>query len=63
MFERNDERTKCEINVNEKNLEQPNEIVYLGSMFARDGKSDVDVERRVTAGSKVNGALAGLLES
>ena len=63
VFERNDERTKCEINVNEKILEQLNEIVYLGSMFARDGKCDTDVERRVTAGSKVNGALAGLLES
>ena len=39
VFERNDERTKCEINVNDKTLEQVNEIVYLGSMFARDGEA------------------------
>ena len=39
-----------------------NEIVYLGSMFARDVKCDMDVEG-LTAGSKVNGALARLLKS
>ena len=39
-------------------LEQVNEVVYLGSMFSRDGRYEMDVERRIVAGNKVNRALA-----
>lgn len=33
------------------------EFLYLGSKFMRDRKYDSDIERRVLAGNKVNGAL------
>ena len=38
-----------------------NEVVYWGSMFSRDGRYEMDVERRIAAGNKVNGALAALM--
>ena len=47
--------------VNGKILEQLNELVYFGSMFSRDGKYEMDVERRIAAGNRVNGALAALM--
>ena len=37
------------------------EVVYLGSMFSRDGRYEMDAERRVAAGNKVNAALAALM--
>ena len=46
---------------NGKILGQVNEVVYLGSMFSRDGRYEMDAERRSAAGSKVNGALAALI--
>ena len=45
IFERDEERTECKISVNGKILEQVNEVLYLGSMFSRDGKYEIDVER------------------
>ena len=30
-------------------------------MFSRDGKYEMDVEMRIAAGNKVNGALAALM--
>ncbi|CAK1596166.1 unnamed protein product [Parnassius mnemosyne] len=62
VFESDEERTKCEIWVNQECLEQVNEIVYLGSAFSRDGRCDLDVDRRVAAGNKVNGALTALVK-
>ena len=38
-----------------------NEVVYLGNMFVRDGRYDMDVERRIAAGNRVNGAIAPLM--
>ena len=38
-----------------------NEVVYWGRMFSRDGRYKMDMERRVAAGNKVNGALAALM--
>ena len=38
-----------------------NEVVYLGSMFSRNGRYEMDVERCIAAGNKVNGALAALM--
>ena len=68
IFERDEERDErrdegeCKISVNGKILEQVNEVVYLGSMFSRNGKYvTMDVERRIAAGNKVNGALAALM--
>ena len=42
-------------------LEQVNEVVYLGSMFSRDGRYEMDVEKRIAAGNRVKGALAALM--
>ena len=39
-------------------LEQMNEVVYLGSVFSRDGRYEMNVERRITVGNRVKGALA-----
>ena len=61
ILERDEERTECKISVNGKILEQVNEVVYLGIMFSRDGRYEMDVERRIAAGNKVNGALAALM--
>ena len=36
-------------------------MVYLGRLFSRDGKYEMDVERRIAAGNRVNGALAALM--
>ena len=38
-----------------------NEVVYLGSMFSRDERCEMDVKRRIAAGNKVNGALVALM--
>ena len=38
-----------------------NEVVYLGSMFSRDGRYEMDVERRIAADNRVNGALTAVL--
>ena len=32
--------------------------MYLGSIFSRDGRYEMDVEMRIAAGNRVNGALA-----
>ena len=61
IFERDEERTKCKISVTGKILEQVKEVVYLGSMFSRDGRYEMDVERRIAADNRVNGALAVLM--
>ena len=45
----------------QQDIEQVNEVVYLGSMSSRDDRYEMDVERRIAAGNKVNGALAALM--
>ena len=60
MNERDEERTKCKISVNGKILEQV-KVVYLGSMFSRDGRYEMDVERLIAAGNRDNRALAALM--
>lgn len=42
-------------------MEQASEFVYVRSLFARDGKIDEDVERRVNAGNKVNDAIHSIV--
>ena len=56
VFEREEDVSVCDVKINDVSVEQMKEFVYLGSMFTRDGKIDADVERRVNAGNKVNGA-------
>ena len=51
IFERDEEMTECKISVNGKILEQVNEVVYLGSMFSRDERCEMDVKRRIAAGN------------
>ena len=47
IFERDEERAECKISINGKILEQVDEVVYLGSMFSRDGTYEMDMERRI----------------
>ena len=56
------EKMECKISVNGKILEQGNEVVYLVSMFSRDGRYEMDVDRGITAGNMVNRAFAALME-
>ena len=39
-------------------LGQVSEVVYLGSMFSKDGRDEMDAERCIAAGNRVNGGLA-----
>ena len=42
-----------------------NDVVYcgiLGSMFSRDVRYEMDVERHIAGGNRVNGALAALMK-
>ena len=50
FFERDEERMECKISVNGKILEQVNEVIYLGSVFSRDGRYEMDEKRRIAAG-------------
>ena len=43
--------------VNGNILVHVNEVVYLGSMFSRNGRYEMDAERRIAAGNRANGAL------
>ena len=36
-------------------------MVYLGSMFSRDGKYEIDTKMRIAAGNRVRGALAAFM--
>ena len=60
VFERSEEKTECKISVNGKILGQVNEMVYLGSMFSRDGRYDMDAEKHIAANNRINDVLAGL---
>ena len=61
VYEINEERTECKISVKGEILEQVNKVVYLGSMFSSSSSSEMDVERHIAAGNRVNGALAALM--
>ena len=36
-------------------------VVYLGSMFSRDGKSEMDAERHTATGNRANGGFTALM--
>ncbi|GBP65758.1 hypothetical protein EVAR_44403_1 [Eumeta japonica] len=57
VFERSESATECDILIESEKIEQVKEFEYLDSLFTNDGKHDGDIERRVNAGNKVNGAL------
>ncbi|CAG9109123.1 unnamed protein product [Plutella xylostella] len=63
VFEREESRTTCELKIDGVNVEQVDEFVYLGSLFSRVGRCDKDIERRVNAGNRVNGALHSIVAS
>ena len=46
-----------EFSVSDKILEQVNEVVYLGNMFSRDGRHEIDAKNHFVSGNKVNSAL------
>ncbi|GBP68861.1 Neuronal acetylcholine receptor subunit alpha-3 [Eumeta japonica] len=61
VFERGESTTKCNILIEAENVEQVKGFVYLGSLFANDGKHDRDIERRVNEGNKLNEALFAIM--
>ena len=61
VFERNEVRTEYKISVNGKKLEQVNKVLYLKRIFSRDGRYEMDTERRTVSGNRVKGALAVLM--
>ncbi|KAG7296450.1 hypothetical protein JYU34_020192 [Plutella xylostella] len=63
VFEREEDITECKITIENEKAGQVNEFVYLGSLFTRDGKCEGDIERRVKAENKVNGALHSFMRS
>ncbi|GBP89135.1 hypothetical protein EVAR_67931_1 [Eumeta japonica] len=63
VFERGESTTECDLLIEGEKVEQVKEFVYLDSLFTNDGKYDRDVERRVNAGIKVNGALFSIINS
>lgn len=63
VFEKDEIMTDCEIMIGEERLEQVKEFVYLGTLFTGDGKHEKDIERRVNAGNRVNGALNAFMGS
>ncbi|CAG4947225.1 unnamed protein product [Parnassius apollo] len=63
VFEREENKTVCEIRIEGELIEQVDEFVYLGCIFSRDGRYDKDIERRVNAGNRVNGALHSIVKN
>ncbi|XP_063364410.1 uncharacterized protein LOC134653055 isoform X2 [Cydia amplana] len=63
VFEKEENMTNCEILIGQERVQQVKEFVYLGTLFTRDGKHDKDIERRVNAGNRVNGALNAFMSS
>ncbi|GBP23514.1 hypothetical protein EVAR_12794_1 [Eumeta japonica] len=63
VFERGESSTDCDILIEALKVEQVKEFVYLGSLFTNDGKHDRDIEGRMNAGNKVNGALLAIMNS
>ncbi|GBP82570.1 hypothetical protein EVAR_87816_1 [Eumeta japonica] len=54
---------ECDILIEDKKVKQVKEFVYLGSLFTNAGKHDRDMEKRVNAGNKANGALLVIVNS
>ncbi|GBP72567.1 hypothetical protein EVAR_89663_1 [Eumeta japonica] len=63
FFERGEIMIECDIVIEGEKVGQVKEFVYLGSLFTNDGKHDRDMERKVYAGNKVNGALLAIMNS
>ncbi|GBP27816.1 hypothetical protein EVAR_94220_1 [Eumeta japonica] len=63
VFERGESTTGCYILIQGEKVEQVKKFVYLGSLFTNDSKHDRDIERKVNAENKVNGALLTIMNS
>ncbi|GBP75834.1 hypothetical protein EVAR_15083_1 [Eumeta japonica] len=63
VFERGESATECDILIEGEKVEQVKEFIYLSSLFTSDGKYDIDVEKRVNAGNKMNNALFVIMNS
>lgn len=63
VLERDEIVTECKIMIGDDKVEQVEEFVYLGCMFTRDGTCDGDIERRVKAGNRINGAMHTFMKS
>ncbi|GBP57084.1 hypothetical protein EVAR_36751_1 [Eumeta japonica] len=54
---------ECYILIEREKVEQVKQSVYLTRVLTNDGKHDGDIEKRVNAGNKVNGALLTIMNS
>lgn len=63
VFGGGDEVDEIECSLNGEKLERVNEFVYLGRMFSEKGSIDSEIDRRVNAGRKIVGSMAGLAKS
>ncbi|GBP57379.1 hypothetical protein EVAR_27410_1 [Eumeta japonica] len=63
VLERGKSTTECDILTEGEKVEQIKEFVYISSLLTNYGKHDGDIERRVNAGNKVNGALLANMSS
>ncbi|GBP32763.1 hypothetical protein EVAR_18916_1 [Eumeta japonica] len=55
LFERSESMTECDIYIESERAEQ------VRTLFTNDGKHDRNMERRVNAGKKMNGALLAIM--
>ncbi|GBP81549.1 hypothetical protein EVAR_60261_1 [Eumeta japonica] len=63
VFQRGESTTKCDIVIEDENVEQVKEFVYLDNLFTNDRKHDRDIKRKVNAGNEINGALLAIMNS
>ncbi|GBP64728.1 hypothetical protein EVAR_56760_1 [Eumeta japonica] len=63
LFQIGECATECDVLLEGEKVEQVKEFVYLGSLFTNNGKHDREIERKVNAGNKVNGALLAIMNS
>ncbi|GBO99699.1 hypothetical protein EVAR_795_1 [Eumeta japonica] len=60
VFKKGESTSECDIHIE---VDQVKEFIYSGSLYTTDGKHDTDIERRVNAGIKKNGALLAIMNS
>ncbi|GBP38528.1 hypothetical protein EVAR_95430_1 [Eumeta japonica] len=63
VLEKGKSTTECDMLIEGEKVEQVKKFLYLGSLFTNDGKHDRDIERKVNARNKVNGALQDIMNS
>ena len=60
---RNEDGARLDVMLNGEALEEVDQLKYLGSVIAANGGMEADVRHRVHEGSKVLGALKGVMKN